>query len=109
MALQKKETPEPVKEDPDDQKVYRDMIARLEQLRDSEKGKDVLAYWQSSMDVMRNAILQYKKAQTACRILKIWSVGAQKAAKEFGLAENAEVQSIHDEAIRLGKKAELQE
>lgn len=108
-ALQKKETPEPVKEDPDDQKVYRDMIARLEQLRDSEKGKDVLAYWQSSMDVMRNAILQYKKAQTACRILKIWSVGAQKAAKEFGLAENAEVQSIHDEAIRLGKKAELQE
>lgn len=109
MALQKKETPEPAKEDPDDQKVYKDMIAKLEQLRDSEKGKDVLAYWKNSMDVMRNAILQYKKAQTACRILKVWSVGAQKAAKEFGLAEDAEVQSIHDEAIRLGKKAELQE
>lgn len=109
MALQKKETPEPAKEDPDDQKVYKDMIAKLEQLRDSEKGKDVLAYWKNSMDVMRNAILQYKKAQTACRILKVWSVGAQKAAKEFGLTEDAEVQSIHDEAIRLGKKAELQE
>lgn len=107
--LQKKETPEPAKEDPDDQKVYQEMIKKLEHLRDDEKGKDVLAYWKNSMDVIRNAMLQYKKAQTACRILKVWSVGAQKAAREFGLAEDAEVQSIHDEAIRLGKKAELQE
>lgn len=108
-TLQKKETPEPAKEDPDDQKIYQEMIKKLEHLRDAEKGKDVLAYWKNSMDVMRNAMLQYKKAQTACRILKIWSVGAQKAAREFGLAEDVEVQSIHDEAIRLGRKAELQE
>ena len=68
-----------------DEETYAMMYHRLQQNKPAHATDDLLEYWGSVINEIRDAVIQLHKAEKQCKVLKLWSVAIEKAAVEFDI------------------------
>lgn len=68
-----------------DEETYAMMYHRLQENKPAHATDDLLEYWESVINEMRDTVIQLHKAEKQCKVLKLWSVAIEKAAGEFDI------------------------
>ncbi len=68
-----------------DEETYAMMYHRLQDNKPAHATDDLLEYWESVINEMRETVIQLHKAEKQCKVLKLWSVAIEKAAGEFDI------------------------
>lgn len=88
-----------------DEETYANMFHRLQENKPAHATEDLLEYWQSVIHEIRETVIQLHKAEKQCKVLKLWSIGIEKAAKEFDI-EPQQLDPIRKELSEIEAKAE---
>jgi hypothetical protein len=92
-----------------DDEIYQEMKNKLRSLKPIHDKEDILSYWSTILNTMRDTLLQLNQAQNTCKVLTLWSIGIEKASKEFDVALNPEVKAIKQRLEEIMQQAQLQE
>lgn len=93
----------------DDGEIYHDMQEVLRSLKPFHDTGDLLEYWGKAIKTMQEALLQVEQAKTTCKILALWGIGLEKAAREMGQDMNPEVRRMQEKLQLVMQKAEDQD
>lgn len=69
-----------------------DMNTKIKHL--GEGNKNIVEFWQETIDIIKETILQTTQAQNYARILRVWSAGINKIEEEFNLNKSQNVEEI---------------
>ena len=72
--------------------LIQDMNSKIKHL--GEGNKNIVEFWQETINIIKETILQTAKAQNYARILRIWSAGINKIEEEFDLNKSQNVEKI---------------
>ena len=88
-----------------DEETYAVMYHRLHEYKPSHATDDLLEYWEKVIHEIRETCVQLHKAEKFCKVLKLWSIAIEKAAKEFDI-EPERVDPLRAELSLIEAKAE---
>ena len=111
MVIPKKESLPPAPTEETNDTILEKMKDELHNLQEHQYSSDAMNYWKDALNIIQKSFsaLEIEKKQAVCEILLQWSDVIEKATFEMSLEENPEVKNIHDTAIQLKEKAELEE
>lgn len=78
----------------DSEAAYQTMQEKLRNLKNGPADENLNRYWQDVMETIYQTMLQINQAEIACKVLRLWSLGIEKAAQEFHLSVDEKFQSI---------------
>lgn len=109
-ALTHREPPPPNKTPEEiDAAIYKTMQEDIRKMKSEHETGDLVTYWQKAIDTMKDAFLQVEQAQNTCKILALWSIGLERAAKELGAETHPELKPMTKTLSELMVKVEEQE
>ena len=88
-----------------DDETYAAMYHRLKENKPTHATDDLLQYWEKVINEIKDTVIQLHRAEKQCKVLKLWSVAIETAAKEFDM-QPEQVDPIRQELSNIEAKAE---